>query len=83
MNMTVKYMGCHCRLYKKNKEEFDKLFRIAIEQNDEYRGDNFNYCPWCGKKIEKRPKPCRNCGEKGFHKSSLCKKCRKKLWGYT
>jgi len=43
---------CECKKWKKNWAEVSDIFWDSWNHGEEYRGESFEYCPWCRSKLK-------------------------------
>ncbi len=44
---------CNCKDWQPNIDKINSAITMDFVHGKEYTGKPFEYCPWCGKKLEK------------------------------
>lgn len=47
-------LECTCKDWDKNMKEIIGIFTFAHVHSVYYSGEEFDYCPWCGKELIKK-----------------------------
>ena len=42
---------CSCDRWKRNIDKHANVFILAYKHGIKYDGEEFEYCPWCGKEL--------------------------------